>query len=112
MILSVRVGGPLATTRAIAISLLQLVRDVGKTSGRHIHLLDFVDCLVVLDVDILHKWGNHDYHPRPREVVDLDVHFDVHFDVTTYLLLSELRSWSRKITLVKIKSHGGCLMNE
>ena len=101
MTLSVRVGGPLATTRAEAASLLQLVRDVGKTSGRHIHLLVFVDCLVVLD--ILRKWGKHDYHPRPREVV----HFDVIF-----LLLNELRLWSGTITLVKVKSHSGCLMNE
>ena len=101
MTLSIRVGGPLATIRAEAAGLLQLVRDVALTSSNHVHLLVFVDCLVVLD--ILQKWGKNDYHPRPKEVV--------HFDVI-YSLLMELRRWAGKITLVKIKSHTGCLMNE
>ena len=101
MTLSIRVGGPLSTTRAEAASLLRLVRDVAASSGRQVHLLVFVDCLVVLD--ILCKWGKHDYHPRPKEVV--------HFDVI-YLLLLELRTWAGKITLVKVKSHSGCLLNE
>ena len=101
MTLSIRVGGPLATTRAEAASLLQLVRDVGATSTCRICLLVFVDCLVVLE--ILSKWGRSDYNPRPKEIV--------HFDVIGQLLI-ELRKWSGSIRLVKVKSHSGCLLNE
>ena len=35
----------------------------------------------------------------------------MHFDVISPLLL-ELRQWSGNVTLIKIKSHTGCLMNE
>ena len=101
MTLSIRVGGPLATTRAEAASLLQLVRDVGATSTCRICLLVFVDCLVVLE--ILSKWGRCDYNPRPKEIV--------HSDVIGQLLI-ELRKWSGSIRLVKVKSHSGCLLNE
>jgi hypothetical protein len=41
--------------------------------------------------------------PEPKEVV--------HFDIIRPLLL-ELRQWSGSVTLVKIKSHTGCFMNE
>jgi hypothetical protein len=68
---------------------------------RHTPILIFVDCLVLLN--ILSKWGRHDFHPSPKEVV--------HFDII-YPLLEELRQWRGKITLMKIKSHAGCLMNE
>ena len=94
-------GGPLASVRAEAASLLQLLRDVSIKYGRSLRLLVFIDCQVLLD--ILHKWGTHNFHPRPKEVV--------HFDVI-YPLLLELRQWSRDLVLMKVKSHTGCLLNE
>lgn len=102
MTLLIRVGGPLATTRAEAASLLQLIRDVvGRSRGTSFNLLIFIDCLVVLD--ILIKWGLSDYYPRPKEIV--------HFDVI-YQLLVEPSLWSGTARLVKVKSHSGCLLNE
>ncbi len=94
-------GGPLASVRAEAASLLQLLRDVAGQCGRNIGLLIFIDCLVLLD--ILSQWGTYNFHPRPQEVV--------HFDVI-YPLLLELRQWSGDLVLMKIKSHTGCLLNE
>ncbi len=64
-ILSTRAEGPLASARAEAASLLQLLRDVQQRKGRQ--ALVFVDCLLVLD--ILHKWGHSDFTPGPKEVV-------------------------------------------
>ena len=96
-----RVGGPLASARAEAASLLQLLRDVGGRCGRHVHLLIFVDCLVILD--ILRKWGRSEFHPDPKEII--------HFTVI-YPLIEELRQWTGNITLFKVKSHTGCLLNE
>ncbi len=87
-----RVGGPLASARAEAASLLQLLRDVRQWYSNHVHLLIFVDCLVVLD--IIRKWGRNDFHPSPKEVV--------HFAVI-YPLLQELRQWLGRVTLVKVK---------
>jgi hypothetical protein len=78
-----RVGGPLATTRAEAASILKLLQDVRMSKGHGVNLLVFVDCLVVLD--ILSKWGRTDFYPDPKEVV--------HFDVIRHLLM-ELRQWS------------------
>jgi ribonuclease HI len=98
---SAPVGGPLASIRAEAASLLKLLRDVAVSPGRHTPILIFVDCLCLLN--ILSKWGRHDFHPNPKEVV----HFDVIFP-----LLAELRQWTGQITLMKIKSHAGCVMNE
>ena len=66
-----RVGGPLATTRAEAVGLLQLLQDVRERIGRRVNRLVFVDCLVLLD--ILSKWGRDDFYPEPREVVHFDV---------------------------------------
>jgi hypothetical protein len=80
MTLSLRVGGPLASVRAEAASLLQLLLDVAGQYGRNVRLLIFIDCLVLLD--ILRKWGTYNFHPRPQDVV--------HFDVI-YPLLLELR---------------------
>jgi hypothetical protein len=54
MTFSARVGGPLASAQAEAASLLQLLRDVLQHYGHQVHLLVFVDCLVVLD--IVRKW--------------------------------------------------------
>ncbi len=48
MTLSLRVGGPLASVRAEAASLLQLLRDVAGQCCRNIRLLIFIDCLVLL----------------------------------------------------------------
>ena len=96
-----RVGGPLASTRAEAASLLQLLGDVRQRYNHRAHLLIFVDCLVVLD--ILRKWGRGDFHPGPKEIV--------HFAVIRPLL-DELRKWDGSVTLVKVKSHTGCLLNE
>jgi hypothetical protein len=42
-----RVGGPLASARAEAASLLQLLLDVQQRCSCRVHLLIFVDCLVV-----------------------------------------------------------------
>jgi ribonuclease HI len=98
-----RVGGPLASARAEAASLHQLLRDVRQRYSNHVHLLIFqvVDCLVILD--IIRKWGRYDFHRSPKEVV--------HFAVI-YPLLQELRQWLGKVTLIKVKSHTGCLLNE
>ncbi len=93
-----RVGGPLASARAEAAGLLQLLRDVRQRYSNQDHLLIFVDCLVVLD--IIWKWGRN---PSPKEVV--------HFAVI-YPLLQELRQWLGRVTLVKVKSHTGCLLNQ
>ncbi len=82
-----RVGGPLASTRAEAASLLQLLRDARHRYSNRVHLLIFVDCLVVLD--IIRKSGRSDFHPSPNEVV--------HFAVI-YPLLQELRRWIGKVT--------------
>ena len=54
-------------------------------------------------LDSLSKWGRHDFHPNLNDVVYFDINFP---------LLTELRQWPGKITMVKIKSHTGCLMNE
>ncbi len=94
-------GGPLASTRAEAASLLKLLRDVHQRYSNSVHLLMFVDCLVVLD--IIRKWGHNDFHPSPKEVV--------HFAVI-YPLLQDLRRCIGKVTLVKVKSHTGYLLNE
>ncbi len=66
-----------------------------------VHLLIFVDCLVVLD--ILRKWGRSDFRPGPKEIV--------HFAVI-HPLLHELCQWSGNVTLVKVKNHTDCLLKE
>jgi hypothetical protein len=53
---------------------------------------------------ILKKWEwRSDFWPNPREVI----HFDIIFP-----LLQELRQWTQQLTLVKVKSHSGCQLNE
>ena len=99
--LSAPVGGPLASMRAEGASLLHLVRNVAEQYSREIHLLVFIDCLVLLD--ILQKWGKSNFHPRPKDIA--------HFDVILPLL-KELRQWLGRVDLVKVKSHTGCLLNE
>jgi hypothetical protein len=44
-----------------------------------------------------------DFHPSPTEIVHVAV---------IHPLLHELRQWSGNLTLVKVKSHTGCLLNE
>ncbi len=89
-----RVGGPLASARAEAASLLQLLKDVRTRDGHHVHLLIIVDCLVILD--ILQKWGRSDFHPGPKEIIQFSV---------VRPLIEELRQWTGNITLLKVKSH-------
>jgi hypothetical protein len=101
MILSSPVSGPLASIRSEAAGLLQLLRDIATNHGRHVRLLVLIDCLVLLD--ILRRWGTHNFNPRPKEVVPFDV---------IYPLLLELRQWIGDLVLVKVKSHSGCLLNE
>ena len=99
--LSAPVGGPLATLRAEAVGLLYLLRRVKEYFKHAVQMLIFVDCLALLLV--LQKWGRSDFWPGPREVL----HFDVIFP-----LIQELRQWSEQLTLVKVKSHTGCQLNE
>ncbi len=54
-------------------------------------------------LDILRKWGRSEFHPDPKEII--------HFTVI-YPLIEELRQWTGNITLLKVKSHTGCLLNE
>ena len=61
----------------------------------------FTDCLVLLL--ILSNWGHSDFWPDPGDVV----HFDVIFP-----LIQKLRGWSKKVILIKVKSHAGCFLNE
>jgi ribonuclease HI len=61
----------------------------------------FIDGLILLD--ILHRWGRSNFHPRPKDIA--------HFDVIVPLL-HELRQWYGRVALVKVKSHTGCLLNE
>ena len=70
-VFSAPVGGPLASIRPEAASLLQILRDVAANYDSRIPLLIFVDCLVLLD--ILRKWGRHDFHPNPKDVVHFDI---------------------------------------
>ena len=95
------VGGPLASLRAEAASLFQLLSRAREQFPGCADLLVFIDCLVLLN--ILLKWGRSDFQPQPREIV--------HFDVLVPLL-AELRAWPGTVLLVKIKSHAGCLLNE
>ena len=83
MTLSLRMGGPLASVRAEAASLLQLLRDVAGQYGRNILLLIYIDCLVLLD--ILCKWGTYNFHPRPREVVRFDVIYPLLLELYQYI---------------------------
>jgi hypothetical protein len=82
--------------------LLQLLLNVRQRYSNRIHLLIFIDCLVVLD--ILRKWGRNDFHPSPKEVVNFAV---IYRSLPTP---TEIASVDRK--LVKVKSHTGCLLNE
>ena len=77
-----RVGGPLASARAEEASLLQLLRDVRQRYSNQVHLLIFVDCLVVLD--IIRKWGRSDFHPS---------HIPVHTSTYCLILTGDYVYW-------------------
>ena len=61
----------------------------------------FTDCLVLLL--ILFSWGHSNFWPDPGDVV----HFDVIFP-----LIQKLRGCSKKVILIKVKSHVGCFLNK
>ena len=64
MMLPSWVGGPLASVRAEAASLLQLLRDVSIKYGRSVRLLIFIVCQVLLAIlDILRKLETHTFNP-------------------------------------------------
>ena len=67
----------------------------------HVQLMIFTDYLVLLL--ILYDWGHSYFWPDPGDMVHLDVIF---------LLIQKLRSWSKKVTLIKVNSHPGCFLNE
>ena len=99
--LSAPVGGPVASLRAEAIGLFSILQNVEEHFNRHVQIMIFTDCLVLLL--ILSQWGNSDFWPDPCDVV----HFDVIFP-----LINKLRKWTKKVILVKVKSHAGCFLNE
>ncbi len=101
MITSSPVGDPLASIRSEAAGLLQLLRDIATAYGTHVRLLVFFDCLVLLN--ILLKWGTHNFNPRLKEVVQFDV---------IYPLLLELLQWTGNIMLVKVKKSFWMPLNE
>jgi ribonuclease HI len=101
MTLSAPFSGPLASLRAEGASLLHFVNKAAEKYGRQIHLLVFIDCLILLDILLVHKWGLSNFHPRPKDIA--------HFD-EILPLLHELRLG--RVVLVKVKSHTGCLLNE
>ena len=99
--LSAPVGGPLASLRSEAASLLSLLHSVRLKRDVTTQLLILVDCLALLL--ILLKWGRADFWPGPRDVI--------HFDIILPLL-QELYAWQGVVVLLKVKSHAGCMHNE
>ncbi len=71
-----RVGGPLASARAEEASLLQLLRDVRQLYINQVHLMIFIDCLVILD--IIRKCGRNEFTLAPTSPKEV-VHFAVIF---------------------------------
>ncbi len=90
--LSAPVGGPLASLQAEGASLLHFVQKAADKYGCHIHLLVFIDCLILLD--ILHRWGRSNFHPRLKDVA--------HFNVILPLL-NEIRQWFGRAVLIRVK---------
>ena len=99
--LSALVGGPVASLPSEGVGLLSILQKVEEHYKGHVQLMIFIDCLALLT--ILSKWGQSDFGPDPGDVV----HFDVIFP-----LIKKLRGWSQKVTLIKVKSHAGCFLNE
>ena len=99
--LSAPVGGPLASIRAEAVALLSLLQEFRETAMVPSRLTIFIDCLGLLS--LLSRWGRADFWPGPKDII--------HFDVLLPLLRL-LRSWTHALTLIKIKSHSGCYLNE
>ncbi len=91
----------------ICFAQLAFVTVATRYHRKHPHMIYsdilglFIDCPVLLA--ILLKWGRSDFQPQPRDIVHLDV---------LVPLLTELRSWTETVLLVKVESHAGCLLNE
>ncbi len=94
MVLSSRVGGPFASIRAEVASLLQ--RSAVDQFGHSVHLLEFFDCVVLLDILTPEKVGKSQLPSKAEG--------DCHFGVIRPLLV-DLRQWIGKLVLMKVKSH-------
>jgi hypothetical protein len=60
-----RVGGPLAGSCG-GCYFAPALRDARQRYSNRVHLLIFVDCLIL---DIIRKWGRSYFHPSPKEIV-------------------------------------------
>ena len=89
---SAPVGGPEASLRSEAAGIFSILQKVEALYNGHVQLMIFNDCLVLL---LILAW--------PGDVV----HFDVIFP-----LIQKLRGWSKKVILIKVKSHAGFFLNE
>jgi hypothetical protein len=98
---STPVGGPLASTRAVAVGLLCLLQRIRDNNLGSERVTVFIDCLGLLQ--ILSKWGRIDFWHGPKDII--------HFDVLLPLP-QVLRKWTTELVLVKVKSHAGCYHNE
>lgn len=100
---SASVGGPLFSGRAEAVALLSLLRRISEELDAPSMLVIFIDCLWLLQ--ILFRWGRSNFWPGPKDVC--------HFDVILPLLRI-LREWpaTSSLTLMKVKSHAGCYLND
>ncbi len=98
LVFSTPVSGPLASLRAEAVGLLHLLRKAKVLFSGAVSRLIFIDFLAVLM--ILKMLGRSNFW---REVI----HFDVIFP-----LLQELRHWTQQLTLVNVRKHSGCQLNE
>ena len=101
MELSAPIGGPVASLCSEAVGLLSKLLKVAERYNAYVQLMIFIDFLALLM--ILSKWGQSDFWPDPRDVIHVNVIFP---------LLKKLRGWSQKVTLIKVKRHAGCLLNE
>ena len=98
--LSAPVGAPVASLRSEAAGIFSILQKVEAHYNRHVQLMIFTDCLVLLL--ILSNWGHSDFWPDQGDVV----HFDMSFP-----LIQKLRWWPKKVSLIKVKSHAGCFLN-
>ena len=99
--MSIPVGGPLASVRPKAVELLCLLQRLRESMDAPERLTVFIECLCLLQ--FLSNWGRANFWPGPKEII--------HFDVLLPLL-KLLRTWSRELVLLKVKSHSGCYHND